>query len=354
MSNLKLIANHNLAPDCVFLEVETGEQNEQKIDLYLTLKFSEQWENLLEGRVKIGLKGGELKLHLDNCIFTENNRLTDNNLHIDISPDYLSYYFTGQEKTVLNYSLNKVKLGTINIINNSEWSIEATFNLSLANISITDAEGLWKHDITPNKHGILDRKIALFLLENRYQPFISYYKIGSENAQSNFNISDQKSEADLQETLNKICTATTDNLLELADLATLNPSQDLAGANFIATNLSGIDLSNCNLEYINLRGAVITDTDLSDSNLSHAKLSGADLSGAYLENANLSYADFHAASLALVNLIGANLTGANLTETNLTNTNFSSANLENTIFANNQGISDSLKASLLTRGAKIK
>jgi uncharacterized protein YjbI with pentapeptide repeats len=353
MSNLTLIETHNLYPDCVFLELETETKNEQIIDLYLTIKFSEQWQNLLAGRVKIGLKGGELKLHLENCNFSQNYPILSDNFHVDISPDHLSYYFTGQEKTVLNSSLNKVKLGTINITNNPV-SIEATFNLSLANISITDAEGLWKHDITPNKHGILERKIALFFLENSFQPYLSYCKVGSENVTSNYNIPEPNNENKVQEVITKICTATTDNLLELADLAGLNPCQDFAGANFLATNLSGLDLSGCNLEYINLRGAVLTDTDLSDSNLSHAKLSGADLSGAYLENANLSYADFHCASLALVNLIGANLTGAILTETNLINTNFSSANLENTIFANNQGISDSLKANLLAKGAKIK
>ncbi len=353
MSNLTLIETHNVYPDCVFLELEIQTKDEQILDLYLTMKFNEQWTDLCGGRVKFGLKGGELKLTLSNCIFSQNYLIVHDDFQIDVSPDHLSYYFTGKEITVLKSSLNKVKLGTLNLTNNP-CSLTATFKPSLVNISLTDAEGLWKHDITPNKHGILDRKIALFLLENRFQPYLSYSKIGSENVTSNENIPEQNNENKVQEVITKICTATTNNLLELADLAGLNPCQDFAGANFLATNLSGLDLSGTNLEYINLRGAVLTDTDLSDSNLSHAKLSGADLSGAFLENSNLSYADFHCASLALVNLIGANLTGAILTETNLINTNFSSANLENAIFANNPGISDSLKASLLARGAQIK
>jgi uncharacterized protein YjbI with pentapeptide repeats len=353
MTNLQLIETHNLYPDCISLELETIVSETKTIDLYLTVKFGEQWESLLGGRLKFGLKGGELKLTLSNCTFSQNYPISSDNLSVDIAPDYLSYYFTGKEKTVLNSSLNKVKLGTINITDNP-CSIEATFNLSLANISLTDAEGLWKHDITPNKHGVLDRKLASFLLENLCQPYISYATIGSENLQSNYNIPEKNTDNKLQEIINQIIIANTNNLLELADLAGLNPSQDFAGANFLGTDLSGLDLSGCNLEYINLRGAVITDTDLSDANLSRAKLSGADLSGAFLENANLSFADFHCASLALVNLIGANLTGAILTETNLTNANFSSAILENTIFANNQGISDTFKATLLARGAKIQ
>ncbi|NEO92431.1 MAG: hypothetical protein F6K56_20225 [Moorea sp. SIO3G5] len=37
-----------------------------QINLYLTIQFKQQWEELLEGRVKFGLKGGVLRLHLQN------------------------------------------------------------------------------------------------------------------------------------------------------------------------------------------------------------------------------------------------------------------------------------------------
>lgn len=35
-----------------------------QIDLYLTIHFNEQWEPLKEGRIKFGLRGGELRLRL--------------------------------------------------------------------------------------------------------------------------------------------------------------------------------------------------------------------------------------------------------------------------------------------------
>ncbi|EGJ33992.1 hypothetical protein LYNGBM3L_22750 [Moorena producens 3L] len=37
-----------------------------QINLYLTIQFNQQWEELLEGRVKFGLKGGVLRLHLQH------------------------------------------------------------------------------------------------------------------------------------------------------------------------------------------------------------------------------------------------------------------------------------------------
>jgi hypothetical protein len=38
----------------------------RQIDLHLTINFDEQWESLKEGRIRFGLKGGELRLKLKN------------------------------------------------------------------------------------------------------------------------------------------------------------------------------------------------------------------------------------------------------------------------------------------------
>lgn len=71
----------NNYPDCVYLELEgipvqpNSEEHlefwitstqQQQVDLLLTLNFNEQWESLDKGRVKFGLKGGELRLKLHN------------------------------------------------------------------------------------------------------------------------------------------------------------------------------------------------------------------------------------------------------------------------------------------------
>jgi hypothetical protein len=71
----------NKYPDCLYMELEgtlvqpdnqqhlefwTTSTQRQQIDLHLTLHFNEQWESLDRGRVKFGLKGGELRLKLEN------------------------------------------------------------------------------------------------------------------------------------------------------------------------------------------------------------------------------------------------------------------------------------------------
>ena len=71
----------NNYPDCLYLELEgipvqpnseehlefwSTSTQQQQVDLLLTLNFNEQWESLDKGRVKFGLKGGELRLKLSN------------------------------------------------------------------------------------------------------------------------------------------------------------------------------------------------------------------------------------------------------------------------------------------------
>jgi hypothetical protein len=71
----------NKYPDCLYMELAgtsvqpdnqehlafwTTSIQKQPIELYLTLHFNEQWESLDQGRVKFGLKGGELRLTLEN------------------------------------------------------------------------------------------------------------------------------------------------------------------------------------------------------------------------------------------------------------------------------------------------
>jgi uncharacterized protein YjbI with pentapeptide repeats len=158
---------------------------------------------------------------------------------------------------------------------------------------------------------------------------------------------------ELQNIIDQIYEADTQNLAELAQIAGLNLKKDLAGGSFLGAVLNSVELSGADLSRLNFRGAILTDADLSEANLRNANFSGADLSGAYLESADLQYTDFHKASLALVNLIGTNLSHANLTQTNITNANLSSATLTETLFGDNAGMTDTLKESLQQRGAKF-
>jgi uncharacterized protein YjbI with pentapeptide repeats len=161
---------------------------------------------------------------------------------------------------------------------------------------------------------------------------------------------------------------------------------DLSGANFSGANLSGADLngadlfranfsganfSGVNLREANLRGAFLSGVNLSGAFLIEANLIEANLSGADLSRANLIEANLREANLIEANLIEANLFGANLIEAdlirailsradliradlfgaNLSETDLSRANVNNAIFTDSIGLSDSDRANLERRGA---
>ncbi len=180
---------------------------------------------------------------------------------------------------------------------------------------------LMSKDISRNKVIVLQRRFALFSL----------------NSQSL-----QK----LQNLLQQVVEAKTDNFLELAKIAGLNPAKDFVGAN----------LSDANLSRTNLRDANLSDANLSGANLSHADLSSANLSDANLSGSNLSHANLSCAHLSVVNLSGANLSHADLSSAflglaNLSDTNLSGAEVRNATFGHNQGLSEDIKLDLKRRGA---
>ncbi|WP_293089105.1 pentapeptide repeat-containing protein [Okeania sp. SIO3B5] len=252
--------------------------------------------------------------------------------------------------------------------------------------SMTAIEGLWPHNISPNRLAVLERKLVLWL---RSQKFNS--NLTSESLQ--YKSSEELQTLILSATtagcdfsgfriiIKSVVEADTENLLELANIAGINPALDFAGAKLLGVNLCGVDLSGANLYGAYLRGADLSDADLSEANLGKVNLGGADLSGALLSNADLSEANLHRVSLALSNLSGANLSGANLSEANLSNANLSDANLSNTNLTNadlsqaglaltnlkganfqntkvenarlwhDSGLSDEMKQDLISRGA---
>ena len=359
---MQLLESHNQCPDCLSMELEAIPlpSSPDEFELYLTIKFNQQQENILNGKVKFGLRGGELKLSWENasmlavvspissCFERLNNALS-------LYPTWIIRAKPG--KDVISDRLKRVKLGTVKI-NQQAYQLRATFIVKCAHIHLTDIEGLWRHDITPNKHGVLERKLASFLLQTKLHPYVSQTVLGSQDFPFQLSLSDQGREelmkqrtSELKNILQIVYQAPTNDFIELAQIAGLNPLTDFAGGNLVGADLSGVDLNSANLQSANLRGADLTDADLSEANLSYAKLSGADLSGAYLEGANLHHANLNSASLALANVIGANLSAANLNNTNLTNTTFANATVSGTIFAHNTGLSEGNRLILQARGA---
>jgi uncharacterized protein YjbI with pentapeptide repeats len=186
-------------------------------------------------------------------------------------------------------------------------------------------------DIHPNKQAVLRRKINLLS-------------------------SQIPSRQKLQELIQLVVEAKTDDFVELIKIADLNWTEDLTGA----------DLKELNLVYIFLSGADLRYTNLSNTNLNHANfkfaiLSGANLSGADLSNANLDAANLKDADLSDTKLIAtnlrytyfynANLSGADLSGADLSGADLSGANVKNARFRNNLGISETMKRDLILRGA---
>lgn len=359
-STMPLSESENRYPDCLCLELTatpvTSEGTDiEQLNLFLSIDFREQWQPISTGRVKFGFKGGELKIRLDNGKMPPEFRQLSSS--VQLSPETTCQIFARGEEhspiwawqgrsgvSVLQGSVKSTQLGTVQVTG-QPCLIEAEFVVSPSDIYLTSAEGLWSHTISPNQLAILERKLVLFLLESKFQPYLSrvvwqYSDQGlqklslqnTDNQQHTPDIADAGKLSELAEAIQRVFTAQTDDFLELAHIASLNPLTDLAGAKLLGVNLSGADLSGANLRRTYLRGADLSDADLSAADLSEASLGGADLSGAYLSDVNLSGADLHRASLALANLSGANLNGANLGEANLSSANFSDANLTDANF----------------------
>ncbi len=360
---MHLLESHNQCPDCFTMDIEAVPvaNSSDQFELYLSCKFNQQEENILDGKVKFGLRGGELQLSLENASIAA---IVD-----EISSDFVrvknaltihpTWTIRAKPKTsIIQENFTKVKIATIKTNQSSSYKVKCTFTAKSSHLNFTNIEGLWKHDISPNKHAILDRKLALFLLKNYLEHYVSQTIFASHNSNLESLIEDKSREKKIKnatEELKTILTTVyqypTNNFIELANYVGLNRLSDFAGANLVGVELGGIDLNSANLEFCNLRGADLTDADLSEANLRYANLSGADLSGAYLEGAILQHSNLHSASLALANLIGADLTFANLQQTNLTNTTISNTKVKGAILGNNTGLSPENQEFLREKGA---
>ncbi|HEY9726278.1 MAG TPA: pentapeptide repeat-containing protein [Chroococcales cyanobacterium] len=369
----------NRYPDSLYLDLtanpvsSSGTQLKQ-IDLYLTIDFHEQWQPMGAGRIKFGFKGGKLQLRLENgiipdeCRHIKGSRKLSPEPNTQLPPVACSAIAAGTEQSpvwiwqgntgvsVLQGSLKPTKLATVQVTG-EPCQIDAVFTVSPSDIYLTSAEGLWLHQIRPNQLAVIERKLVLFLLESKLQPYLSrvVWQYSEDNGlqklsplqtdeqEQEFDTTKTTELAELEELIQRLATTKTDNFFELAKIANLEPITDFVGAKLLGVNLNGTDLSGANLHRAYLRGADLSDADLSDADLVGANLGGADLSGAYLSNADLSGADLHRASLALANLSSTNLSGANLSEANLSSANFSDANLNEANFTH----ADLHRASLM-------
>lgn len=369
--------------DCLLMELtgmaaESG--NPQQLDLYLSLHFDEAWQPLMGGQLKYGLTGGRLQLKIDNGKICQVSCQETPMIEQIVSKTdkshscrcQISFRTQETEPTWLfeldapapQSCLQNLPLGTLEF-HSFPCKIQAIFEVDSSCVRFTGADGLWHHDISPNKHAILETKISLSLQEfqlvpRRQRVVVLQYNSAAEIPEiSSYEICDPLSAPvqPLQQSMQKVLEAKTDDFLKLAALANLNPAEDFAGANMLGVTLENVDFSGANLAGANFRGALLNDVDLSGANLIGANFAGADLSGALLSDANLTNADLHRCSLALANLAGANLTNANLTGVNLSNSNLSDANLTGANLTdadlNHAGLALTKMAGAILSGAKV-
>ncbi|OLT61704.1 tetratricopeptide repeat protein [Moorena bouillonii] len=230
-----LLIEENKFPDCLTMElkvepVSTGIFSSSKIKqlkLYLTIQFNEQWLQMPFGRVRFGLKGGELRLRLKNGKIPwearnfsasfdpdvekerKQQESKENHSKVEASwnknkpgvkgnhgqkntegttdefqfidpqittkgseetPAWVFEVKTGQP--VFKGLLKEVELGTIDVMAKPCY-IEATFEVFKPDVYLTGSEGLWSTEITDEKHEVLDRKIALLILKHQLKPYLS-------------------------------------------------------------------------------------------------------------------------------------------------------------------------------------
>jgi hypothetical protein len=183
--------HENKFPDCLCMQLEGILVESEQIDLPITIEFNEQWESLLGGRVKFGLKGGTLRFNLENGQISDKLRnltglkelkerqatkffqlssmcqITTNGS--ELNPAWL--FKSNIPWQVLKGALPNEKLGTLTV-NNQPCCVEATFEVELEYVHITGVEGLWSEQDSINKQRIAQvmvRKKLCGLL----QPYVS-------------------------------------------------------------------------------------------------------------------------------------------------------------------------------------
>jgi len=109
-------------------------------------------------------------------------------------------------------------------------------------------------------------------------------------------MNEQISPQELQEMIQQVAEAETENFAELAQLAGLDLKRDFAEADLSRTDLSGADLSSADLSSADLSSA-----DLSKSNLVQANFKGADLRYANINKAKVFSADFNNTKIIFLN-----------------------------------------------------
>ena len=184
--------HENKFPDCLCMQLEGILVESEQIDLPITIEFNEQWESLLGGRVKFGLKGGTLRFKLENGqisdklpnltglkelkerqatkIFQLSSMCQITTNGSELNPAWLFKSYIDWQ--VLKGALPNEKLGTLTV-NNQPCCVEATFEVELQHVHITGVEGLWPENTSRNQQIVLKATARKKLWNSKLQPYLS-------------------------------------------------------------------------------------------------------------------------------------------------------------------------------------
>jgi len=224
----------NLYPDCLTLELESENIEALKTALYLTISFYEQEELISGGKVKFGLKRGELILNFENaqmkvkdrilCAPLEVNRQTEittessrevkgggsfSTSEGSILPNVSLCTKTGEKVTEKGTSitykiftkgdpvspswsfveesgvnplkgvLRDTQLGILTITQRGVWHANVRFVFSIEDIYIKGSGGFWADDIARNKMAVIERVIVKELLKGKLRSPMSHGELTS-------------------------------------------------------------------------------------------------------------------------------------------------------------------------------
>ncbi|MEB3355445.1 MAG: pentapeptide repeat-containing protein, partial [Synechococcales bacterium] len=344
---IQLVEQVNRCPEVVQLQVDAV-PTDGGLEVFIALQFGQMVQPLAGGKAQVAIARSYLTLELENAQWVQPavapSIVTDWG-HLLPSPESTatqpSWMMSARDGGVLRDTVERTSLGRVQV-GDRPVKLTATLTTTPADHCLMDVEGLWRHDISPNRHGLLERKLVRLIWQQRFAPYLGRVKlcyncpepcsVTAPTGDSEINLLEDGAIASL---IQSVVESPSDALPDLANLLELEVRTELAGLSIRGGSLNGLDLSGTDLSWANLRGTDLTDTELSEANLTGARLAGADLSGADLGSANLQGADLRRASLALANLSGANLREANLSQTNLSQTNLNGALVAGAQFGDN-------------------
>lgn len=202
-----------------------------QIELHLTIQFREQRELLVGGHIKFGLKGGRLRIKLQNAqiplaaseversfelsipkkkqppAVSQNQSdvaafLPENKLGVKLnltaqktaqrsdqyqfipcqvtvkgSQENPTWVFTvDRSESILKGLLKNVVLTTLDI-RDLPCCVDATFEVLPQDVYLTEAEGLWPKHISKKRTVVIERAIARRFLEEKLKPYLSRQKL---------------------------------------------------------------------------------------------------------------------------------------------------------------------------------